>query len=188
MPPIHNKNQSNSQEQEGRIQLALSDLKNEKIRSIRQAADVYNVSRSTLQNRLNGKAYRVELRANNHKLTKFEEESLVKWILDLDTRGLPPRPSMVRDMANYLLSQHGDQQVGEKWVYNLIQRRSEIKSRFSRRYNYERAKCEEPKIIQEYFNCVQAAILKHSIRCASERGAGTRVRPTAGRRGSRIPR
>jgi hypothetical protein len=53
-------------------------LKNEKIRSIWQAAEIYNVSRSTLQNRLNGKAYRAELRANNYKLTKSEEKSLVK--------------------------------------------------------------------------------------------------------------
>jgi hypothetical protein len=48
MPLIRNKTKSNSQEQEGRIQLALSDLKNKKIRSIRQAAEVYNVSHLTL--------------------------------------------------------------------------------------------------------------------------------------------
>jgi hypothetical protein len=57
-------------------------------------------------------------------------------------------------MANILLVQHGNQQVGEKWVYNLVQRRAELKSRFSRRYNYERAKCEDLKIIQEYFDRV----------------------------------
>lgn len=34
-------------------------------------------------------------------------------------------------MANILLEQHGNQEVGEKWVYNLIQRRSELQSRFS---------------------------------------------------------
>jgi DeoR/GlpR family transcriptional regulator of sugar metabolism len=78
MPPIRNKTKSNSQEQEERIQLALSNLKNKKIRSIQQAAEIYNVSRSTLQNRLNGKAYQAELRANNHKLTKFKEKSLIK--------------------------------------------------------------------------------------------------------------
>jgi hypothetical protein len=66
-------------------------------------------------------------------------------------------------MANILLAQHGNQQVGEKWVYNLVQRRSELKSRFSRRYNYERAKCEDQKIIQEYFDSVQEATLKYGI-------------------------
>jgi hypothetical protein len=70
---------------------------------------------------------------------------------------------MVRDMANILLSQHGNQEISEKWIYRLVQRRPDIKSRFSRRYNYERAKCEDPKIIQEYFDHVREAILKYGI-------------------------
>ena len=35
--------------------------------------------------------YRDEKRANGHKLTQPEEESLVKWVIDLDRCGLPPR-------------------------------------------------------------------------------------------------
>ena len=107
--------------------------------------------------------YRAEKRANNHKLTLSEEDSLVKWVLDLDRRGLPPRHSLVRDMANYLLSQHGDQQVGKNWVTKLIKRRPEIDSKLARKYNYERAKCEDPKIIQEHFDCVQAFIKEYGI-------------------------
>ena len=44
MPPIHNINKKNSNEQEGRILLAIADLKNGKIRSVRQAAEIYNIS------------------------------------------------------------------------------------------------------------------------------------------------
>jgi hypothetical protein len=143
MPPIHTEKSRKSIEQEGKVLLAISDFQNGKISSIRQAARVYNVPHTTLSRRLHGISMKAEKRANGHKLTEFEEESLVQWILDLDKRGLPPRPSMVRDMANILLSQRVDQQIGENWVYRLIQRRSELKSRFSRRYNYERAKCED---------------------------------------------
>ena len=45
MPPIRNKSQKNSAEQEGRILLAISDLKNGIIHSVRQAAEIYTVSR-----------------------------------------------------------------------------------------------------------------------------------------------
>ena len=103
MPPIRNKNPSKSIEIEGKIQLAISDLNNGNISSIREATRIYNIPRTTLRQRLNGVQYKGEKRANNHKLTESEEESLVKWILDLDKRGLPPRPSMVQDMANYFL-------------------------------------------------------------------------------------
>ena len=66
-------------------------------------------------------------------------------------------------MVNYLLLQHGKPQVGKNWVTNLIKRRPEIDSKFARKYNYERAKCEDLKIIQEHFDCVQAAISEYGI-------------------------
>jgi hypothetical protein len=43
-------------------------------------------------------------------------------------------------MANYLLSQRGSQglplQVGKNWVFNLVKRRDELRTRYSRRYNH----------------------------------------------------
>ena len=69
-------------------------------------------------------------------------------------------------MANILLAARGStpvQTVSENWVTNFVKRQSELSTRFSRRYNYERAKCEDPKIIQEWFNCVQRTILQYGI-------------------------
>ncbi|EED15617.1 conserved hypothetical protein [Talaromyces stipitatus ATCC 10500] len=163
MPPIRNKNKKDLAEQKGRILLAISDLQNGRILRVAQAARIYSIPRATLQDRLNGTQQRSQVRANSHKLTQCEEELLVKWILDLDKRGLPPRHSLVREMADYLLSQRGNQQVGENWVYNLVKRRPEIESKFSRKYNYERAKCEDPKIIQEYFDRVREVISDYGI-------------------------
>jgi hypothetical protein len=167
MPPIRDKNSKNSIEQEGRILFALSALKNGEIHSIREAARVFRVPRSTLGDRYRGIQMKAEKHANGLKLSINEEESLVKWILDLAKRGLPPRPSLVRQMANHLLSQRGNQcgnqQVGEKWVYRLVKRREELKSRFSRRYNYERAKCEDIKIIREHFDRVRETIMEYGI-------------------------
>jgi hypothetical protein len=48
MPPIRDKNRTNSQEQEGRILLAISDLQNKKIPNIGQAVKIYNIPRTTL--------------------------------------------------------------------------------------------------------------------------------------------
>ncbi|EED21129.1 transposon, putative [Talaromyces stipitatus ATCC 10500] len=151
MPPIRNKNPKDLVEQKGRILLVISDLQNGKISTIAQAARIYNIPRTTLQNRLHGTQQRSLVRTNNHKLTQFEE------------RGLPPRHSLVREMANHLLLQRGNQQVGENWVYNLVKRRPEIESNFSRKYNYERAKCEDPKIIQEHFDRVREVISEYGI-------------------------
>ena len=44
-----------------------------------------------------------------------------------------------------------------------MKRHPELLSRFSRSYNYKRAKCEDPKIITEWFNLVQNTILQYGI-------------------------
>ena len=78
----------------------------------------------------------------------------------MDSRGSAPRPSMVREMANLLLEKRGSSPVlSENWVTKFVKRRPLLSSRFSKRYNYERAKCEDPKIIKEWFDLVQKTIL-----------------------------
>ena len=166
MPLKSRSRPSNSVEQEGKLLLAISALKKKEISNIREAARLYDVPRSTLQDRLQGKTNRDETRANGHKMTRNEEESLVQWILSLDQRGAAPRQAHIQEMANILLSKKSRSTtttVGDKWVYNFVKRHDILKSRFSRRYNYQRAKCEDPKIIREWFNCVQIAIMQHGI-------------------------
>ena len=131
MPPIRTKTSRNSIEQEGRLLLAIQAIKKQEINSIREAVRHFNVPKSTLLRRLNNTPNRTESRANNHKLTEIEEESLQKWIISLDDRGAAPRPSTVRETANLLLAARGTtpvQTVGEKWVYNFVKRHPELSS------------------------------------------------------------
>ena len=83
MPPIRNKNKRNSLEIEGRIELAIAALKKKEISSIRKAAKLYDVPRSTLTYRLKGRPSHTILRANSHRLTEAEEDLLVQWVLGL---------------------------------------------------------------------------------------------------------
>ena len=143
MPPIRSQKAQKSIEQEGRILLAIRAIKNQEISSVRGAARRFEVPESTLRDRLHGHQFKPEARANSHKLTQFEEESLVKWILSMDLRGNPPRPSMAKDMANLLLASRGTTTpptVGVNWVSTFIKRyKDTIASRLSRRYDYQRA-------------------------------------------------
>ncbi|KAL1963312.1 hypothetical protein VTN77DRAFT_8535 [Rasamsonia byssochlamydoides] len=78
-----------------------------------------------------------------------------------------PWPAAIRDMANILLSERSpaDAQlhVGKNWVSTFINRHEELKTRYSRRYNYQRAKCEDPKVINEWFDHVQSTIQQYGI-------------------------
>jgi DDE superfamily endonuclease len=69
-------------------------------------------------------------------------------------------------MANLLLAKRGSstfQPTGEKWVYNFIKRHNQLKTRFSRRYDYQRAKNEDIKVIQGWFTLVQETIQQYGI-------------------------
>jgi DeoR/GlpR family transcriptional regulator of sugar metabolism len=117
MPPIRSQSTRNSTEQEGRILLAIQAFKNQEFSSIREAARYFKVPEATLRRRLRGIESRTIIRANSHKLTELEEESLQKWVLSLDSRGAAPRYSSVREMANLLLKKRGTTlviSVGEK--------------------------------------------------------------------------
>jgi hypothetical protein len=166
MPPIRTQSSRNLEAQEGRILLAIQAFKNQEISSVREIAREFDVPRSTLRDRLSGRTTRSTTRANSQKLTSYEEESLQKWILSMDSRGAAPRPSTVREMADLLLAARGSTPpllVGQNWVTNFVKRHPTLSCRFSKRYNYERAKCEDPKIISEWFSLVQKTILTYGI-------------------------
>ena len=66
-------------------------------------------------------------------------------------------------MADLLLSERGESPIRKNWTSNFIKRHTEIKAKFSRKYDYKRAKCEDPKIIQEWFSLVRNVVAKYGI-------------------------
>ena len=78
-----------SQSKENRINLAVQAIQRDKKLSRQRAAQIYNVPESTLRDRINGKTPKAEVRPKAHRLTITKEEAIVKYVLDLDTRGFP---------------------------------------------------------------------------------------------------
>lgn len=166
MPPIRTESSYTRANQEGRLLLAIQALKNDAKLSVRRAARIFEVPETTLRERRSGINERATTRANNHKLTQLEEESLEKWIIAMDDRGTAPRHELVREMANLLLSQRGKTsliRVGKNWVTNYIKRYPELDFCYIHCRDYQRALCDNPKFIQRWFNCVQKIICEYGI-------------------------
>ena len=84
----------------------------------------------------------------------------------MDSRGIAPRPSTVREMANILLTARGETPpttVGKNWLLTFIQRRDKIRTRFSRRYDYQRALNEDRRSIRAWFNSVRRVVEDNGI-------------------------
>jgi hypothetical protein len=96
-------------------------------------------------------------------LTKTEEGVVVEYILELISRGFPPRLAAVADMANSLRAERNLGQVGLNWPSTWVMHRPEFTMKFNRKYDYKRALCEDPKVIQGWFRLVANIKAKYGI-------------------------
>jgi hypothetical protein len=82
---------------------------------------------------------------------------------------MPLTQLLVRDAANLLLADRATRDasaqptVGKCWVSRFINRHPQLKSKYNRKYDYQRAKCEDPEVIQGWFRLVRNTIEKYGI-------------------------
>ena len=148
---------------EARVILALEAIQNNPKLSLRAAAKIYNVTINTIRNRRSGRPARHDIPANSRNLTDLEEQTIVQYIIELSARAFPPRLRGVEDMANYLRRERDMPPVGQRWAHNFVKRQPELRTRYTRRYDYQRAKCEDPKVIGEWFALVRNVKAKYGI-------------------------
>ncbi|KAB2111509.1 hypothetical protein AG0111_0g2299 [Alternaria gaisen] len=134
-----------SRSSEADIQLTILSLNKHQIKTVRAAAQAFDVPRTTLRDRRAGKPPRRDCQPNSKKLTQLEEEVIVSHILSLDQRGFAPTYAAVRDMADKLLAARGAGQVGVYWPRNF------------------RALCKDPVLIRGWFEFVEQTKAKYGI-------------------------
>ena len=66
-------------------------------------------------------------------------------------------------MADRLFRSHGAPPVGKNWVTRFVNRQPDLRTRFSRKYDYSRAQCEDPALIREWFDLVRNTIAKYGV-------------------------
>jgi hypothetical protein len=139
---------------DSQLLLAIEAIRKDTNLSARAAAKIYNVSKTTLCDRLRGVRSRRDIPANSRKLTNSEESAIIQYILDLDSRAFPPRLSEVEDMANLLLATRNASDasnasqspptVGVNWASKFVKRQPQLCTRQNRRIDYQRVQYEDP--------------------------------------------
>ena len=66
-------------------------------------------------------------------------------------------------MADSLLAARGAGKVGEKWPSTFVHRRPELRTQSFRKYDHQRAKCEDPEVIGNWFKLVSNIKGKYGI-------------------------
>lgn len=85
----------------------------------------------------------------------------------MDSRGAPLRPNTVQKMADLLLANRDalkpPSTVRINQVRNFVRRNSILKTRFSRKYDYQRALYKDSDKIQKWFKLVRNTIKEQGI-------------------------
>ena len=114
--------------------MAIAAYKNQKVKSILHAAEIYEVPEPSLRARIKGRKPRSETRTNSHKLSVLEEDVLAKRLVDADKRGFSIRPEFLRGMAQILLSERTKdslQTLGLNWASKFVKRHPALRTRSS---------------------------------------------------------
>jgi hypothetical protein len=113
--------------------LAIKAIKDGKYPSAAAAARSFDLPVSTLKARLNGREAASEKRHNRFIFSEIEEQSIEKWLLDMDARGAALTLPMLRDMANLLLHAHKTtpSTVGRDWASHFVKRHPNLSTRLS---------------------------------------------------------
>ena len=148
---------------EKQLNLALEALQNNPKLSLRAAAKIYEVGLNTLSQCQRGRPSKRDCITKSRKLTNLEEDIIVQRVLELNSQAFPPRISGVEDMANRLRRARNASPVGKNWTARFIDRRPELQTRYARQHDYQRALCEDPEVIQKWFDLVRNFTAKYGI-------------------------
>lgn len=86
------------------------------------------------------------------RLTAVEEKAIIDCILDPSERGFPsPRLFDVKAMADALVSERCQLQIGSNWGNKFEKRCQELTMKLNRMYDYRSAGCKDPIIIKDWF-------------------------------------
>jgi len=127
--------------------------------SYRSVASRFSLNKTTLINRYEN---RTRAPRNAHqsqqKFTPEEEDRIVRWVIELDDMGMPPRGLLVRKMMLGILqgregsTNNQSQQLGKRFIDRFRKRHAALSSRFAQAINRERVLAGDSSVLNQFFN------------------------------------
>ncbi len=154
------------------VNCALADYQSGKYHTLHKAAAPWHVSKTTLSKRHQGRQNRAMCNQMQQKLTRTEEEELVKHVREQTKAGYPPSVLALRQMANVLLARRPSEDaisesgaavllpntVGVNWAEKFYRRHDEIKTIKIRAMDSLRVCGANPGCLLEWFDIVKENI------------------------------
>jgi hypothetical protein len=118
-----------------------------------EAAQKRGVPRSTIYRRLSGQASRNERIHAQQRISKSQEETLLRWVLRQESLGYAPSHSQLRACVEAILQQQGDNKpLGKHWTTMFVKRHLQLSTKLGKRQEAARFDGFTPKAVNWYFD------------------------------------
>jgi hypothetical protein len=117
------------------------------------AAQKRGVSRWTISRRLSGHASRNERIQAHQRISKAQEETLVRWVLRQESLGYALSHSQLRACVEAILQQQGDNKpLGKHWTTRFVKRHQQLSTKLGKRQEAARFDGFTPRSVNWYFD------------------------------------
>ena len=143
-------------------------LTSNEVLSVREAARRFNVPKTSLQERINGRRSVLEFSAERSWLDDTESKVIVDELIHSAAQGFPDTKRHLRRRVNAVIQDKlGDPsfRVGDNWVDRWLEKWGKSLSTYwSTSLDAIRARALNPEVINDYFQKVQETISKYEIK------------------------
>jgi Tc5 transposase DNA-binding domain len=130
--------------------------------SYSEAAILYGIMASTLQDHVKGSKPCKEAHAQQQTLTPAQEDVLVAWAITLSRRGTPLSSATIHIYASKIA---GGVHIGQYWVDCFLKRHLQVRKKWTQSLEACRAKQLNPMVVDEYFKELSSIITEFNIHC-----------------------
>ena len=132
--------------------------------SIRCAAELYAIPKSTLSDRISGRVVMGSVSGPAKYLTTQQEEELVYFLLESASIGYPKSRLQVIAMVQQLLNERGIQRtVTHGWWESFCHRHPNVTLRTTAPLSLHRAKASDVDVMNKYFDILQSTIDEYDL-------------------------
>ncbi|RYC80162.1 hypothetical protein BFJ63_vAg16956 [Fusarium oxysporum f. sp. narcissi] len=118
-----------------------------------EASQRRGVPQSTLSGRLSGQASRNERIQAHQRISKTQEETLIRWVLRQESLGYALSHSQLRACIEAILQQQGDNKpLGKHWTTRFVKRHLQLSTKLGKRQEAARFDRFTPKAVNWYFD------------------------------------
>lgn len=152
--------------EEERVQLALEAVRRNGFRpngrpwlSLREAASAFNVGKTKLTARFNGRKTKIDAHQHEKALTFAQESALVDWVKEMGRRGVPLHLSAVAQHASAI----SGTMIGERWASRFRARHPELKSKWTTGLEKCRAQSLNAAAVSGFYDILEDVITTYNI-------------------------